>query len=83
MPPSVENGLSHLVVTPSIHWVHHHRTWVDTNSNYGAVLSIWDRLFGTRSKASRTIDMEIGVPGVDEKPFFGLLLAPFRKSDHT
>ena len=76
LPAALEHALSRVMVTPSIHWVHHHRRTEDTNSNYGAVLSIWDRVFSTKSATNRSPDMEIGAPDIDEKPLIGLLLAP-------
>src|SRR5262249_7199489 len=61
LPPSLERALSWIVVTPSIHWVHHHRVRSDTDSNYSTILSLWDRLFASRSQTRRTPEMEIGV----------------------
>ena len=51
-------------MTPSIHWVHHHAIRRDTDSNYSALLSVWDRLFGSRSPTSRTPEMPIGTEGL-------------------
>ncbi len=79
MRPGLEAALSRLIVTPSIHWVHHHAVRSDTNSNYAAIFSIWDRLFGTRSVNARTPGMTIGLEGVADKSAIGLLIAPFRK----
>ena len=45
LPRRLEAALARLVITPSIHWVHHHRRQIDTDSNYGTVFSFWDRLF--------------------------------------
>jgi sterol desaturase/sphingolipid hydroxylase (fatty acid hydroxylase superfamily) len=63
LPPRLEAALASLVITPSIHWVHHHRRRIDTDSNYGTVFSFWDRLFASRSRARRSPEMEIGVEG--------------------
>jgi len=46
----VERYLSWLIVTPGMHRVHHHHTRPYTDSNYGNIFSIWDRLFGTFTK---------------------------------
>jgi len=78
LPPSLERALSLLVVTPAIHWVHHHRRQRDTDSNYATVLSLWDPVFRSRSPTLRTADLEIGVEGREEQPIIGLLAAPFR-----
>jgi sterol desaturase/sphingolipid hydroxylase (fatty acid hydroxylase superfamily) len=78
LPPRLEAALSRLVVTPSIHWVHHHRVRRDTDSNYATVLSLWDRLFASRSPRPRLAGMAIGVEGRDELALPQLLVAPFR-----
>ncbi len=77
LPRAFERGLSLVIVTPSIHWVHHHATRADTDSNYATVLSVWDRLFGSRSGTRRTVDMIIGVEDHNEEPIIGLLKRPF------
>ena len=78
LPPAFETALARVIITPSIHWVHHRRVKADTDSNYGTVFSFWDRLFGTRSATRRTPDMAIGVEGRDEGPFLGLFVRPFQ-----
>jgi sterol desaturase/sphingolipid hydroxylase (fatty acid hydroxylase superfamily) len=78
LPPRFEAALSRLVVTPSIHWVHHHRIRRDTDANYSTVLSLWDRLFASRSPTPRGIGMAIGVEGRDELSLPQLLIAPFQ-----
>lgn len=77
LPPGLERALSLVVVTPSIHWVHHRRVQRDTDSNYSTVLSPWDRLFGSRSATYRTAGMSIGVEGQEERPLPGLIARPF------
>lgn len=47
LPESVDKILSLLIVTPNMHHVHHHYVQPYTDSNYGNIFSIWDRLFGT------------------------------------
>lgn len=46
-PRWLDASLSLVFVTPNMHKFHHHveRPWTDTN--YGGILSVWDRLFGT------------------------------------
>ena len=46
-PRWLDASLSLVFVTPNMHKFHHHfeRPWTD--SNYGGVLSVWDRMFGT------------------------------------
>jgi sterol desaturase/sphingolipid hydroxylase (fatty acid hydroxylase superfamily) len=47
LPKWLDVPLSYLFVSPNMHKVHHHWQQPYTDSNYGAVLSIWDRLLGT------------------------------------
>lgn len=47
IPDWLDHGLRALLVPPSLHRVHHSDRRGETNSNYGTVFSIWDRLFGT------------------------------------
>ena len=77
LPPRLEQAISRVIVTPSIHWVHHHAVRADTDSNYGTIFSFWDPLFRSRSGTKRTPDMKIGVVGRPELPFKRLLLQPF------
>jgi sterol desaturase/sphingolipid hydroxylase (fatty acid hydroxylase superfamily) len=47
LPKGLDKALSYVFVTPNAHKFHHHfeRPWTD--SNFGNVFSIWDRMFGT------------------------------------
>lgn len=47
LPPWLDKSLSFVLVSPNMHKVHHHYKQPYTDSNYGAVLSVWDRLLGT------------------------------------
>lgn len=78
LPPRLEAALARIIITPSIHWVHHHAIRRDTDSNYGTIFSFWDPLFRTRSRTMRTADMSIGVEHETDRPIGRLLLRPFR-----
>lgn len=43
----VDRILSYLLLTPNMHQVHHHYIRPYTDSNYGDLFSIWDRIFRT------------------------------------
>lgn len=45
--------MSWIIVTPNMHKVHHHHKLPYTDSNYGNIFSIWDRIFGTYLKLSK------------------------------
>lgn len=80
IPAPIEAALSRIVITPSIHWVHHHAVQRDTDSNYGTILSIWDPLFGSRNRRyARNPEMTIGVERTEELGFLGLLARPFTR----
>jgi sterol desaturase/sphingolipid hydroxylase (fatty acid hydroxylase superfamily) len=67
------------LITPGIHWVHHHAVRRDTDSNYGTLLVFWDRIFASRSPNARRLDMAIGVEREAEESLAGLLIRPFRR----
>ena len=46
-PGRLSSALSAALVTPALHRTHHSTTVAHHGSNFGTVLSIWDRLFGT------------------------------------
>lgn len=78
LPDWLERPLSKVLVTPSIHWVHHHAIRADTDSNYANMMSVWDIIFGSRSTTSRWNDMPIGVERCQDESLFRLLFRPFR-----
>jgi sterol desaturase/sphingolipid hydroxylase (fatty acid hydroxylase superfamily) len=44
----IEPQLSAWIITPSLHRTHHSTLRSEHDSNYGIVLAVWDRIFGTR-----------------------------------
>lgn len=47
IPAKLDKWLSYIIISPDMHKIHHHYQLPYTDSNYGNILSIWDRLFGT------------------------------------
>ena len=47
MSRGLDKALSYVIVSPDMHKVHHHYRLPYTDSNYGNIFSVWDRLFGT------------------------------------
>ena len=67
LPKKIDDGISWVIVSPDMHKVHHHHTLPHTDTNYGNIFSIWDRVFGTFSKI-RKEDLTYGIdtyPDVD------------------
>jgi len=73
--------LSTLWVTPNMHKVHHSRVQQETDSNYGNILAVYDRVFRTFTPTRRATSVHYGLDGFDapELQTFGALLKlPFR-----
>ena len=64
LPKQIDKALSYFLVSPDMHKVHHHYVLPYTDSNYGNIFSIWDRLLGTYMH----MDREKLVFGVDVFP---------------
>jgi sterol desaturase/sphingolipid hydroxylase (fatty acid hydroxylase superfamily) len=47
LPVALDKAISWVIVTPDMHHTHHHYVVPYTDSNFGNIFSIWDRLFGT------------------------------------
>jgi sterol desaturase/sphingolipid hydroxylase (fatty acid hydroxylase superfamily) len=82
LPKKVDHALSYFLVSPDMHTVHHHYVLPYTDSNYGNIFSIWDRLLGTYMK----LDRDKLIYGVDVFPneeengnVWSLLKQPFQK----
>ena len=78
LPPRLERALSALVVTPGLHRVHHSDDPAHYGTNFGGVLTVWDRLFGTWRPAG-TEKLRFGVPGTGEQGLAQALAAPFHR----
>ena len=82
MPRKLDKIISYVFVSPDMHKVHHHYVLPYTDSNYGNIFSIWDRLLGTYME----LDREQLIYGVDVFPdekengnTLNLLKQPFQK----
>ncbi len=64
LPRKLDDAMSLFLVSPDMHKVHHHYVLPYTDSNYGNIFSVWDRIFGT----FRKLDRNKLVYGVDVFP---------------
>lgn len=84
LPPVVDKIVSYLFVSPNMHKVHHHRSQPYTDTNYGAVLSIWDRTLGTFSQLA-IHEVQYGIdryyPAEKDEELSSLLKNPFLSSN--
>jgi sterol desaturase/sphingolipid hydroxylase (fatty acid hydroxylase superfamily) len=82
LPQKLDDFLSYFIVSPNMHKVHHHYKLPYTDSNYGNIFSVWDRIFGT----FMTLSKDKIIYGIDtyRKPeennqLNNLLKIPFQK----
>jgi sterol desaturase/sphingolipid hydroxylase (fatty acid hydroxylase superfamily) len=67
-------------VTPNMHKAHHSRHRPETNSNYGNIFSIWDRLFGTYTPRVHWATLRYGLDEGEansNESLLALLKSPF------
>jgi sterol desaturase/sphingolipid hydroxylase (fatty acid hydroxylase superfamily) len=79
LPPAVERVVSLVLVTPALHLRHHHPDPRWTDSTYGNVFSLWDRLAGTLAPPAP--DSRIGLEGwraPQDQKLVDLLLQPLK-----
>ncbi|HTH30108.1 MAG TPA: sterol desaturase family protein [Lacibacter sp.] len=82
LPSKLDKALSWFLISPNMHKVHHHWKQPYTDSNYGAVFSIWDRLLGTFTRLD-TKDIKYGLdryyPADKDENVMQLMVKPFKK----
>ena len=69
--------LDRVLVTPSVHRVHHGRNEAYIDRNYGEVLVAWDHLFGSYIQEGEAPDYGI-LSAVDSKSLSDIQLSPWR-----
>ncbi len=80
-PDFFENIFGYIFSTPNFHRVHHSYPQYLTDSNYGDLFSIWDRIFGTYQKVEPS-KLNFGLENyTDDKvhTFWYMVSQPFRK----
>ncbi|QCX38169.1 sterol desaturase family protein [Aureibaculum algae] len=78
-PNWVDSFFGKIFVTPNFHKVHHHQDQEYTDSNYGNMFIIWDKLFGT-FKELPVDKIKYGLiefEGSKKQRFWYLLMSPF------
>ncbi len=82
LPRKLDDIISYFIVSPDMHKVHHHYVLPYTDTNYGNIFSIWDRLFGTFSKLKReeiVYGVDTHMHPKDNNELGNLLKIPFQK----
>jgi sterol desaturase/sphingolipid hydroxylase (fatty acid hydroxylase superfamily) len=83
LKPSQDHALRWLIITPGMHRIHHSVRMDEGNSNFGSVLTWWDRLLGTCTAEPQggQAGMALGLPANEtrSKPsLLGHLTLPFQ-----
>lgn len=81
LPIAIDERLTHAIVTPRMHGIHHSTRPRETDSNYSSLLSCWDRLHGSLSLDVPQASISIGVAGFERPEDVTLvnsLTLPFR-----
>ncbi|HET8963824.1 MAG TPA: sterol desaturase family protein [Chitinophagales bacterium] len=84
LPRWLDNAISWLIVSPNMHKVHHHYLQPLTDTNYGNIFSIWDRLFKTFASVKKPNEnLQYGIDLMmqerDSQQINNLLTMPFKK----
>ncbi len=82
LPDRLDAIIGLLFITPNLHQVHHHYKQPFTDCNYGDVLSLWDRIFGTfkRLPADKLIfGVDTYMKEDESGSFVSLVKLPFGK----
>jgi sterol desaturase/sphingolipid hydroxylase (fatty acid hydroxylase superfamily) len=85
-PAGLDRVLALVTTWPHMHKVHHSRRASETNTNYGNIFSLWDRLFATFTPSARGTGIVYGLDGFDDpatQTTAGLLALPFRATAKT
>ncbi|MGZ4968330.1 MAG: sterol desaturase family protein [Methylobacter sp.] len=69
-----EEAISQAFITPSLHRTHHSKLRKEHDSNYGIVLSVWDRIFRTRKEL---VPENIGLDLIEAENFIQLFSLAF------
>ena len=82
LPRKVDKALSYVLVSPDMHKVHHHYVLPYTDSNYGNIFSVWDRMLGTYMELDRDkiiYGVDVFPDEVENSKIIPLLKQPFQK----
>ena len=66
VPPRLDRVLRVLIVTPAMHKVHHSRLQPETDSNYSALFSFWDRIARSFRLRADPHEIEFGLSEFDD-----------------
>ncbi len=82
IPKKLDSSIRKILVTPDMHRIHHSINFIETNTNFGSTLSIWDKIFRTYKPVPKTnhIEMKLGLPHFRKQKYNHLnwlIITPF------
>ncbi len=86
LPCWIARPLEWVLITPNLHHVHHHYVLPYTDRNFGGVLSLWDRLFGTFAEldaADTVFGLDTHMARDSAASFARLIAMPFVPRDRA
>ena len=87
IPASLDRVLRYIIVTPHMHRLHHSDQQQETDSNYGSLFSVWDRLLYSFQSQPLSENFKLGLgPAYSESDcnsLGGLFALPFAEKYHT
>lgn len=82
LPEKLDKIISYFIVSPNMHKVHHHYVLPYTDSNYGNIFSIWDRIFRTFTslpKGEIIYGVDTHMADSEHNKLSNLIQIPFQK----
>lgn len=82
LPTWLDRAIAWVLVSPDMHKVHHHYVLPYTDTNFGNVFSVWDRLFRTYREMDRTqvvYGIDTHMAPVEHASVGALLTMPLRR----
>lgn len=81
LPPGMSRMLEWLVITPRLHLIHHSQERAQHDRNYGDIIVIWDRIFGSYAKpASGPVAVGLAeIASSDAQSLWHQLAVPLRR----
>ena len=84
LPEDADRALRMVIVTPAMHKVHHSRWQPETDSNYSALFSFWDRIGRSFRLRKDLQTLRLGLDGWDaseDQSLTGMLRTPLRADE--
>jgi sterol desaturase/sphingolipid hydroxylase (fatty acid hydroxylase superfamily) len=75
LPEWLDRAVGSVLITPSLHRLHHARSATMVNRNFGTIFSVFDRALGTITRSPAAAQFGTGVVDPDGDQQMSLLVA--------